>query len=53
MENMDTSIEYVFRWKKAHEDYLIENKIFLKQGGQSKKVDGVYSRRNFFLFNRG
>ncbi|WP_265495711.1 CatB-related O-acetyltransferase [Providencia heimbachae] len=53
MVNTGTSIEYVFRWKKAHEDYLIENKIFLRQGGQSKKVDGVYSRRNFFLFNRG
>ncbi|MBX6953362.1 CatB-related O-acetyltransferase [Providencia rettgeri] len=53
MENMGASIEYVFRWKKAHEDYLIENKIFLRQGGQSKKVDGIYSRRNFILFDRG
>ncbi|WP_347289867.1 CatB-related O-acetyltransferase [Kluyvera georgiana] len=44
---------YSFRWKKSHEEYLMDNKVYLVQGGTSKKVKGVYSRRNLLLFNRG
>ncbi|GAB1439749.1 hypothetical protein MASR2M36_25260 [Providencia sp.] len=47
---MTTSIDYIFRWKKAHEEYLMDNKVFLMQGGKSKKVNGLYSKRNLLLF---
>lgn len=50
---MTTSTDYIFRWKKAHEEYLMDNKVFLMQGGKSKKVNGLYSKRNLLLFKRG
>lgn len=50
---MNTPMNYSFRWKKEHEEYLMDNNVFLVQGGTSKKVKGVYSKRNLLLFNRG
>ncbi|MEY0290765.1 CatB-related O-acetyltransferase [Providencia rettgeri] len=50
---MSESTEYTFRWKKIHEEYLIDNKIFLTQGDKSKKVKGIYSARNLLFLNRG
>lgn len=50
---MNTTPIYSFRWKNAHEEYLMDNNVFLIQGNTSKKVKGVYSKRNLLLFNRG
>lgn len=47
---MNKSPEYFFRWKKTHEEYLLDNHVFLKHGN---KVSGVYSVRNPFLFRKG
>ncbi len=41
---------YVFRWKKVHEQFLIDNNIFLKHGN---RVKGVHSRSIPLLFKRG
>ncbi|MEH0873200.1 CatB-related O-acetyltransferase [Pectobacterium cacticida] len=39
-----------FRWKKIHEEFILDNKIFLNSRYQ---VKGVHKTRNIFLFRRG
>jgi virginiamycin A acetyltransferase len=41
---------YIFRWKRVHEEFLIDNNIFLKHGD---RVKGVHSRGIPLLFRRG
>lgn len=39
-----------FRWKKVHEEFLKDNKIYLQFPGRTKSV---YQKRNLLLFKKG
>ncbi|WPM85812.1 CatB-related O-acetyltransferase [Apirhabdus apintestini] len=42
--------EYIFRWKKSHDEFLMDHHIWLRHGG---RVKGVYRPRNRYIFRRG
>lgn len=48
--NMERYTPFKFRWTKKHEEFCLDNRIYLKHIMQIKKV---YECRNLFLFKRG